>query len=403
MPVKKERGRSLQIELPVANRSKSTNEFTNHHLQQRKKFGRQQSSNLLQTAINQNYKSGLTRSISTHGLPKNHNELSKNIPMVNDDTLQRPQFKRWTSYYKIKDQPSSNCIEGTVSTDTSVSPLTILKDQYDIKRPLKNTPTTPNKSSPISNKGINIHTDNLFKSLESSTNDLGSTPKEISQNKTKVLYDKMVRLASNGVSSLLSNNDSDNEMESYIEANSEEDDTQYQLDSTIEENSYNEIKDEIDKFQTNFINNVQPIQNLNMNRTQRKLIDYRDLLKDEPDNYENEKVICLLGNNYRWKIQNEIISNQFTSIRLRFSSFENKKSRKLDNKIGVIGYIKRYENESKNRTIRDDKITFEQKDSTLKKIWDDAYNECFSKTELDENGEISMSKIAANVKLDNMT
>lgn len=115
---------------------------------------------LLHQAINYNHRTSheIPRSVSADGMlqkyrkdqPKvlpNQSHLKKNIQMV--EQPQRPQFRRW-HLYQLNDEinqetetaaatATTNSRKPFIKYSDSVSPLTVLKDEYNIKRPSLNS------------------------------------------------------------------------------------------------------------------------------------------------------------------------------------------------------------------------------------------------------------------------
>ncbi|KAI5961414.1 uncharacterized protein KGF55_004037 [Candida pseudojiufengensis] len=339
--------------------------------QNRKKSSRAHHELLQQAILNQNsqFKSSLTRSISAHGIPhidQTHQHIKRQLNNTKDDQQQlkqRPGFRRWNSYQlpdslpQNEDNNSSNFIN-----KDSISPLTVLKDQYDTKRP-------------IVNNAMNMSTDNSYKELEKIKKDSTEDQIKIQPN----LYEKMIHMANSGVNSLksLTENAFSEKTSNLIQSESDDDDdnnnvlpqneqkdTQYPIENLENDFNFPNEFNEMIKDITNFKNDDNNFPKLN--RTQQKLMDYKKLYEYELEN--NNTTSNSLS--YEFKIQNEKILSQYNNIRLRFSSREiNKKQIVTD--IGVLGFINRYKqnlllNTTKNANVLSSKDTNE----LLKKIWD---------------------------------
>ncbi|KAI5954654.1 hypothetical protein KGF54_002430 [Candida jiufengensis] len=344
--------------------------------QNRKKSSRAHHELLQQAILNQNqqFKSSLTRSISAHGIPhidQTHQQikrqLNNNTTTNSDQQLkQRPGFRRWNSY-QIPDtakEDSTNFIG-----KDSVSPLTVLKDEYNTKRP-------------IVNNAMNMSTDNSFKELEKIRRESKNKDNEHFQPN---LYEKMIHMAQSGVNSLKSlteksstliQSESDDEEDSNfvesldeINVDSQQKETQYPIENLETDykfpNDINEIIKDITNFQ-NFDSKDQ--HHPKLNRTQQKLMDYKKLYEYESKNSNSKDLNSISYDN---KIQNETILSQYTTIRLRFSSKEIKK-KKICNDVGVLGFIKRFNDNvlpTNNNQITKKEFNGDT-DELLKKIWE---------------------------------
>ncbi|CCG24765.1 hypothetical protein CORT_0G00760 [Candida orthopsilosis Co 90-125] len=234
----------------------------------------------------------------------------------------RPEFKRWNSY----DLPPNG------GPSKEISPFTILDDQYNTKHPVANS--------------INLSTDNSFKELERSTPQ--QTPPKTN------LYEKMTNFAQ-GLASFYTkiSPSSDENLSGRIEK--EANDTQYEIESVEGEDIEPGFEEIISKLALQSSDTNKP----KLNRTQQKQLDLKDLYQKEHTD--------LPELNYDWKIQNETISSQYTTIRLRFSSRQIS-SKQIENDMGVLGFIKRYSN-GEHTT---DPATPGEKDPLLRQIWEDA-------------------------------
>lgn len=408
-------------------RSRSTNDtsiLANLRKPLNKRTGTEQ---LLFTAINQNHqsKSKLTRSISSQGVnalqqqqqhihrsPHLPPQNKKNIPMVNNElpttNQSRPQFRRWNLYnvpeITLKDPVlrNDNKPEG-ITEKNSISPLTVLKDQYDTKRPMVNNVIT------------NTSTDNSFSSLSK------ANAKEINPNRksqttltnshNQNLYEKMKNMAHTGMSSLLSLTGTETQeksVKSYLQSDLDEEsdedeeelwdrknndnnldsDTQYPIEqvsapTTSDEPDnqrvdFEELMIKISGFQENFVNKL-PYTNVKLSRTQQRQLDYKQLYEYESTDIENgSDLVC-----YDWKIQNETILSQYTSIRLRFSSKQTTSKRQnkqhVENHMGVLGFIDRYRNNASGNTpTRNSDTSFDDVNAKLNDVWTQEFSRLFA-------------------------
>ena len=94
---------------------------------------------------------------------------------------------------------------------------------------------------------------------------------------------------------------------------------------------FEELMIKISGFQENFVNKL-PYTNVKLSRTQQRQLDYKQLYEYESTDIENgSDLVC-----YDWKIQNETILSQYTSIRLRFSSKQTTSKGKINNTWKII-------------------------------------------------------------------
>lgn len=221
----------------------------------------------------------------------------------------------------------------------SISPLTVLKDQYDTKRPITNNVIT------------NTSTDTFSSLSKNNANEVKPDRKSqitLASSHNQNLYEKMKSMAHTGMSSLLfltGNETQEKSVKSYLQSDlddeSDEDeeelwgrklnentldsDTQYAIeqinDTTTSDEPDNQTIDfedlmtKISGFQENLVHKL-PYTNVKLSRTQQRQLDYKQLYEYESTDKENSSdLVC-----YDWKIQNETILSQYTSIRLRFSS-----------------------------------------------------------------------------------
>ncbi|KAI5967538.1 hypothetical protein CANMA_002972 [Candida margitis] len=242
--------------------------------------------------------------------------------------IQRPEFKRWSSY----DLPPK-----ATGNSKEISPFTILDDQYNTKH--------PGASS------INLSTDNSFKELEKNT--LMETPSKTN------LYEKMSDFAY-GLASFYSRASPIADDSITDETDEGINDTQYEIESVESQ----EPQPDLEEIVRNLALQSSETNAPKLNRTQQKLLDFKDLYQHEKNELPELK--------YDWKIQNETISSQYTTIRLRFSSRQ-VSSRQVESDVGVLGFIQRHHGGVPPAVS----TPVGESDSLLKQIWQDA-NSAFS-------------------------
>lgn len=224
----------------------------------------------------------------------------------------RPEFKRWSSY----DQAPSE-----------ISPFSILEDQYNTKHPVASS--------------IDLSTDNSFRELEKHAPT--QTPIKSS------LYDKM----SNFAHGLFTNGSpSEDSLSDTMET--EVNDTQYEIELVESQDSQPDFEEVLRNLALQSSDTITP----KLNRTQQKQIDLKDLFQTE----HSERAEL----NYDWRIQNETILSQYTTIRLRFASHQVHRKR-METNIGVLGFIKHHCN-----YINPTPVALGENDSVIKQIWQDA-------------------------------
>ncbi|RLV94713.1 hypothetical protein JA1_001507 [Spathaspora sp. JA1] len=345
----------------------------------------------------------------TTSFGRSASEHTKNIPMNNNNEqlLVRPQIKQWNSFHGDVPTSRSNSKNSITQSDNLFS---IIKDEYNTKQ-LPQYHSIPNS------------TDNLFKALTNEEQPQPHEPEMIARSNS--LYTKMSKLiirASDSMTSLVSSKN-DNQIESKSisessESESEQEpeqipDTQYTIeswkspvDNNIPPIDLNEIIEEINEFHGNFVDTNTNNHHLKgkLNRTQQRILDYKQLY--ELDHQETPNGI---SSQHELKIQNETITSQYTSIRLRFSSHEIKSNKKqfITSYAGILGFINRFGHRYEQQE-QEQKITIENKDLMLQKIWNDEYHNCFYINENDNqsenstgiyNQDIDMSNLAKSVKL----
>ncbi|CAX45672.1 conserved hypothetical protein [Candida dubliniensis CD36] len=451
-------------------RSRSTNDtsvLANRRKAINKRTGSEQ---LLLTAINQNHqsKSKLTRSISSQGVntlqqqqqqqhlhhyhrtPQLPLQSKKNIPMVNNElpppNQARPQFRRWNSYNVPKTISKDPAMESDSKLEiiidkNSISPLTVLKDQYDTKRPITNNVIT------------NTSTDNSFSSLsKNNANEVKPDRKSqitLASSHNQNLYEKMKSMAHTGMSSLLfltGNETQEKSVKSYLQSDSDDEsdedeeelwgrklnentldsDTQYAIeqinDTTTSDEPDNQTIDfedlmtKISGFQENLVHKL-PYTNVKLSRTQQRQLDYKQLYEYESTDKENSSdLVC-----YDWKIQNETILSQYTSIRLRFSSKQTTNTRQnkqnVENHMGILGFIDRFKNSTTSNTSTSNlETSFDDVNAKLNKVWTQEFSHLFvhipqqdtntvpevEDKNIYEGKTANMNKLAKGVKLNGL-
>ncbi|KAG7662165.1 uncharacterized protein J8A68_004293 [[Candida] subhashii] len=384
------------------------------------------------------------------------NNYKKNIPMVKSSTLvlhkssseshvptkphslslhhPKPKFNKqqWNSFNVPQRPYSSNYALESQQRDNTLSPINILKDDYDTKRIPRNYSWA---GAPTSSSHPQLsRTYNSFKTLSEDNSNIPEvviTQQENPPNHN--LYTKITKLIDSAhhslnsfVSSLSlkesrtsetiptnrpqsthddsSDDDSDDDEDdiNIYPRPDQSNDTQY----TIEQwksphlhpssNDIDAIIKEIHELHGSFVDKFNlPVSNVKLNRIQQRILDYKQLYEGEQDsqsthNKHNGDVP------YELKIQNETILSQYTSIRLRFASHEfetTNKEKFVRSYAGVLGYVNRVKqsidiNEDDltwiSKITKDDYeakgVTFENKDEFLKGIWDDEFNTYFSYT-----------------------
>lgn len=414
---------------------------------------------LLQTALSQNHhlkhndelpelnRSGSTNNLLNHGMARN-----KNIPMVHEQP--RPHIKRWNSIttaeiaQKVTENqkpttptgdrlasatPTADRIAPATPTlvqrltpaaspeeyrrageearnKASISPLTVLRDNYNVKRPETGAPPT----------------DNSFQNLDPTKRNLAQAPSLATSSSTAAsttnkIYNKMshlINIAHNSMHSLVpmagklpngsynetvsssttkgtrpryqSELDDDDDDEFHVRKyhDDDEDETDDDLnnrDASTTETQYNlelwdtptqyitqspkhqqakgkrlqDILQEINDFQNDFVQKMntpgtQATKNAGVNRTQQRVLDYRDLYEADGDSksdspsslmvFKNKTNASPFGDsfNYSIKIQHDTILSDYTLIRLRFgSTLSSDESKGMRSHTGVLGFVNR--------------------------------------------------------------
>ncbi|EGV61469.1 hypothetical protein CANTEDRAFT_135418 [Yamadazyma tenuis ATCC 10573] len=294
---------------------------------------------------------------------ESHKLTGKAHPKASDITIDvRPAIKRWNS---IQYLPQDSKEPKNIGDPTSLSPLTVIKDQYNTRMPVSNYAAA---------------TDNYYRDLDG--NDAPPQPQPIKDLKlaevsspppdsiTNKIYNKMVKLLHSSntstftdtdrllesgpslhpKSSLATNTTSLSKYQSESDDESEEDLTTADRDeafdswaspnvnlnegTVLNDININSIMDEINDFQSNFVrkyNATTPQDELvsSSSRVQQKILDHRDLHSQESDPVSssssyfslksiNSSLNQMFGD-HNFKIQHETISSQYNQIRFRFA------------------------------------------------------------------------------------
>lgn len=372
---------------------------------------RSRSSLLLQQTLDHNYKSNLTRSFSNQQLSQ-------------DPTMEiRPQNTRSISY---------NSIERPVRSQVEAENLKFLDSKHDKSKSL---PIRKQRDEVTNKKHIYSNTENSIKNLQpsSSTSNLSlgngyqSSKSPLIEIGTGKVFNKMSKMVDNAavqVSSFLGSSqhprkvskqgslkqiedDSSDEGEDENGRKSPEEDpsSNFSLDqdSRDEYPMSDDIRtmfQEMEHYQQHINNKHYNSEPLKMNRTTQKLNDYKNLTLDSP---KTESFQFL--NTYKIKIQYETIVSQYTSIRCRFPSkvSSSKTSGKSKTNTGVMGYLNRYNQESKKLTKQPPKFFLEQshdmsqstKDMYLQSMWNEELR-IFSNPE-QEKQPLNIAELAKTV------
>lgn len=339
------------------------------------------SDQLLQTAlVNQNLRHSspapeIQRNLSKKNSIRSLTEAKKHIPMKEV----RPTMKRWNSIQYLSNDESKKEVDGN-----SISPLTVIKDQYDTKRPVNNysTPTADNYYKDLDHRINERSSDEINDDLKTTN----TTPMESLTNK---IYNKMTKLLGSDKDSKKSDfkykNDSTNAslLKYQSELDDDDDEDEEFNDETqedgwaspnVEENidlNLDTIMTEINDFQNNFVqkfNATTPQSEFEpetSSRIQRKILDYKDLYQEETlsknSSYFSLKLQNLqnqtanIFNDYNFKIQYEKIIQEYNLIRLRFNNIstynnytlkgekvnQTNTNEHLKSNVGVLGFLNR--------------------------------------------------------------
>lgn len=350
------------------------------------------SADLRQTAI----RNGLLRTASNtsvngfnqpgHPAPA----INKNIPMISKEPKPaRNLGQRWANFsivqpLEAEEQPSPPVQDEIPADETgrdfnkaSVSPLTYVKNAA----PSTSTPSTSMLATPATPT-----TDNRFEDL------LGSDAKLTTSSKTtrtSTLYHRMSLLISSvrnndhtSMHSLLaryaSELDTSDDDESSGEHDPDSDSEGPTLAGVDASNarlaipleiggteSILDVMKEVSDFQSALIDRSSPRKEaIHSTRTQRKLLDFKDLMGDEKS--PTPAFTNLLD--YSLKIQHEAILSEWTQVRLRFSSHQVPSSASnLSCSAGVLGFVQRYKGHEWVHDI--DQVLAENAASYLQEMW----------------------------------
>lgn len=425
--------------------------------QKRGVVGRPSGELLLYTALNNAQLSDRQKRLPKLNTdPNNVNDIKPTFTnprflALSEQKSARPQIRRWNSsndaqstsvtaddrFLRSKNQRQSN-------NSNSISPLTVLKDQYDTSRPQVNYAST----------------DNTFRDLNKGTeNEVSKRPKDetLLNGHTDTLavkiYSKVtnvISIAQNGINSLVpskfisdvdqsygtarptsanrllhseSEDDDDNDEDEDEENESlqdgdREDSRNYDIadwDSPAisslkvgkKESSANfqDMMKEITDFQSNFVNKFgdeSNPRNEKFSRTQQRILDYKELETNTSTPSTSNPVTF---ESYNYRIQYETIINQYTSIRFRFASKTISKDNKIRVNTGVLGFINRQDkfHYLKATDSRQPKlITEKDKDAYLQELWDTEYNQNFKPiVDSQEPASLSSSNVSANTNFSN--
>ena len=281
--------------------------------------------------------------------PRINDSRSKHIRMISNERgptsgkESRPAMKRWNSIQYL-----SQDNKATTSNSSSISPLTVIKDQYDTKRPVSNYSTSTAETIPV--------VDNSFRTLETVSKDESFDQDETGPLSNR-LYNRMSKfLTSRGkpkpegtvdstptstgeVSVLKYHSELDNDSES--EDGDSTDPQNYDswtspnvnINDTSNDVNIDSVLTEINDFQNNFVQKYntstpqgQSIQDSStQGRIQRKILEYKDLYSQDDDlklssNHHKNQGLISIYNDHNFKIQYETILQQYNFIRFRYSS-----------------------------------------------------------------------------------
>lgn len=269
-----------------------------------------------------------------------------NLPELQSMLGDSEVYKRLHSYKlssKVAQEPKKN----------SISPLTVLRDQYNTKRPelvKKDTRNGDIRSEAALRYDVPLSS-NLFHQLEKDC----SEKKPLLNRLLGMAHSSMHSLVpmqnpdgTNSTSTSLGHIQSESELDDNIE-DEEEEGAVYRMDQQ-NPSLYEEIMDEINEFQLTFVQKFPT--NPKTNRTQQKVLDYK-YLHDEPI---NKFVGSTDAYSHNIKIQHDTIVAQYTAIRLRFQANKNAS--------GVLGFVSRSTSKKRSHT------GFEDVSGLLESMWD---------------------------------
>lgn len=319
-----------------------------------------------------------------HSLPhiyrKTH--LLRNIPM--GELVLRPQIKRWTSYDPFKQPSEKTNHECTASSLRLVS----LNGR---RSPRSRSRRSSNNHSSL-RQANNASDDSERSAADGSDPDTAADPDvsiylenqaipivQPNSKETLTLYSRVsdkFRVAHNSMASLITARDSTkpsplcihtpitrSELESDEGSDSANDDAnEFLMRTPTLESPYQDEIDEIDPriidslaleisgFQEIFVNRSRENQpNLKIGRTQQKLMDYKNLYETDQMTFADQQNSGRgsVASTYRFRIQSEVLTAQYTSIRLRFLERSmvlprNPEKHRVKTTIGIYGFLDRY-------------------------------------------------------------
>lgn len=411
---------------------------------------------LLYTALNNSQLSDRQKRLPKLNTdPNNANEMKPTFRnpryLVNaEQKLQRPQVRRWNSSNDaqplsisptVVERPDRFRSQRALCNSNSSSTLSVLNDQYDTTRPQVNYVSTDNTFRDL-NKDIKP-----FK--ESKDDNISNENTDTLALKFYTRMSNVISIAQNGINSLVPSRFNSMVDTSYgtgrpakstlllhSESEDEEDDGHDADEENYEEDSESfsgafrdgsrsydnsvwdspaisslkvgkkesvgniqDIMKEITDFQSNFVNKFGDDTNLNnekFNRTQQRILDYKEL--------ENNTSLQGLNNpiafeSYNYRIQYETIINQYNSIRFRFASKTITKDNKIRVDTGVLGFINRQEKFDylKATDSKQPKLISEQdKDEYLQKLWDKENSQTFKTVSENPENTCSNSSVVSS-------
>lgn len=331
----------------------------------------------------------LSRAQSVALVAHNQQFLNKNIAMVPHEAKARPNWENsWSSFTLTQSSRSTKTRNTSVSSKdqkavkSSISPLTKLGSNTSkqtpsalepIARPPQGPPSTENRFDDLHDSGIQnkfLRSISEIQQLEPETfsRDGFSDHTALSSKSLRSSAAPVLKYASDLDSSDNEENSEDKETEEYL------------LEDTSDlatPSSLLAMAEEIQSFQKSFVGSAPKIQ---PTRTQRKILDLKDLLsEDAPVPGQNG-----LGSlDYMAKIQHEKIFAEWTQIRLRFSGHVQSKNTARCG-AGVLGFVERYLTrgwpEPEALETGSFLVTKETKDSFLLNLWQSGQTRPISQT-----------------------
>lgn len=338
---------------------------------------RQKGEDLRQTAVRNGLRSSqlsLALSRAQSVAPATHNQqfLHKNIVMVPPEAKARPNWEHgWSSFTLTQSSRSTKVRNVSVSskepktTKSSVSPLTKLGSsskhtpaEVDTSLPNPGPPSTENRFDDLHDTGM------LSKFLGSIS--------EIQQPYHQQLFrgnladQTAVSSKSQRSSASASKNASDDSSHSEDDTEDKEETSLLDDNNPATPSSILAMAEEVQAFQKSIVGSVPKI---HPTRTQRKVLDFKELLSEETPAPGQASLGSL---DYLAKIQHEKIFAEWTQVRLRFSSHLQSKSTARC-RAGVLGFVERYLShgwpEPKRQESDSIPVTKETKDSFLLELW----------------------------------